>query len=126
MDIDDEEELLLYLLALHRRKHAVHVLVARAYAQPERPLVPDVRFTLGDMADANCRLDFRFDKTGIRQLFVALRLQDVVITTERDSVCGIEALCIVLFRLVFPKRYHDSMSKFGRCAPSLARISCMS
>jgi nuclease HARBI1 len=122
MDVEEEDELVACLVARHRRRQALLVHLVRAATQPERPLVPEVRFRLRDVADANCILDFRFDRQGIQRLFVALRLPDVIITPQRDRVPGIEALCMVLFRLTFPKRFHDSMPKFGRSVSSQSRI----
>ncbi|GMF47621.1 unnamed protein product [Phytophthora fragariaefolia] len=72
--------------------------------------------------DSNCQKAFRFNGDGIRELSVLLRVPSVVITDHRDRVCGIEALCIMLNRLAFPRRYFDMIDRFGRSKSALSRI----
>ncbi|KAE9185775.1 hypothetical protein PF005_g21125 [Phytophthora fragariae] len=52
------------------------------YDHPERPVIPDIRFNLASMADANAEKEFRFDT---------------------------EAVCILLARLSYPNRNYDKM-----------------
>ena len=88
----------------------------------ERPIVPDLRFMLGDMNDADAELKFRFDVQGIRTLVSLLRVPSVFLTQNRDRCHGEEALCIVLNRLSYPRRYVDMMALFGRSRESISRI----
>ncbi|ETO70626.1 hypothetical protein F444_12940 [Phytophthora nicotianae P1976] len=65
---------------------------------------------------------FRFNSDGIRELFVLLRISGVVITDERDCVNGIEALCLTLYRLKYPRTYFDMMEHFGRSMSAMSRV----
>ncbi|KAE9112301.1 hypothetical protein PF006_g20014 [Phytophthora fragariae] len=38
------------------------------YDHPERPVIPDIRFNLASMADANAEKEFRFDVRGVLEL----------------------------------------------------------
>ncbi|KAE9199126.1 hypothetical protein PF002_g22240 [Phytophthora fragariae] len=58
------------------------------YDHPERPVIPDIRFNLASMADANAEKEFRFD---------------------RDKAHKTEAVCILLARLSYPNRNYDKM-----------------
>jgi len=88
----------------------------------ERPLIPAVRFRLDSMTTANSVLDFRFDVQDIKRLAHRLRLPSVVITGRGNRVHRDEALCVVLNRLAYPRRYYDMMRLFGRSRESLADI----
>ncbi|ETV65063.1 hypothetical protein H257_18150 [Aphanomyces astaci] len=76
----------------------------------ERPLIPDIRFNIDLMSDANAVLEFRFDVGGVQRVAFLLGLPAVVITPNRNRVVRDEAMCIVLSRLAFPTRFFD-MSK---------------
>ncbi|RHZ21672.1 hypothetical protein DYB26_006209 [Aphanomyces astaci] len=93
-----------------RRRRLMLVLVASI----ERPLVPDVRFNLDSYNDADLKLKFRFCSDEIRLLVKLLGIPSVVITEMRDRVHAVEAKCILLHRLCYPKRYCDMMALFGR------------
>ncbi|KAG6947281.1 hypothetical protein JG688_00015618 [Phytophthora aleatoria] len=43
-------------------------------------------------------------------------------TASADSCSGIEALCVLLSRLAFPKRYYDMMTTFGHERAWLCRV----
>ncbi|KAE8986532.1 hypothetical protein PF011_g19944 [Phytophthora fragariae] len=77
------------------------------YDHPERPVIPDIRFNLASMADANAEKEFRFD---------------FVITSERDKAHKTEAVCILLARLSYPNRNYDKMQRFGRSPSALSRL----
>ncbi|EQC24845.1 hypothetical protein SDRG_15498 [Saprolegnia diclina VS20] len=81
---------------------ALAVLLSRSV---ERPLVPDVRFKLLEMSDADAVLSFRFDVDGIQRLRTQLGIPHVIVTVDR-----------------FPTTYYDMMSTFGRSRPQLCRI----
>ncbi|KAH9100331.1 hypothetical protein LEN26_015965 [Aphanomyces euteiches] len=88
----------------------------------ERPLVPVVRFDLHKLSDADSDLKFRFDVYGVIKLTNLLCVPHVVITKDHDRCLGIEALCITLNRMAYPKRFYDMMQTFERSRESLCRI----
>ncbi|ETV74027.1 hypothetical protein H257_11341 [Aphanomyces astaci] len=88
----------------------------------ERPLVPDVRFDLLALSDADSTLKFRFDVAGVQALVSALRLPVVILTSSHDRCLSTEALCITLYRMSYPRRYYDMMATFGRSRESICRI----
>ncbi|KAF0697991.1 Aste57867_11373 [Aphanomyces stellatus] len=90
----------------------------------ERQLIPNVRFDLGRMNDADAILKFRFDVAGIQRLVALLCVPNVVITEYRDRCNGDEALCITLYKMSYPRRYYDMMDTFGRSRESLSHIFC--
>ncbi|ETV69544.1 hypothetical protein H257_14780 [Aphanomyces astaci] len=88
----------------------------------ERPIIPNVRFALQTITDADSRLKFRFDVAGVQRLVVALRLPEVVVTSSRDRCLASEALCITLCRMSYPRLYYDMMATFDRSRESICRI----
>jgi hypothetical protein len=106
MDSDDDDKPLLSLVAWRHCRQAVMVLLYNAINQPRRPLVPDVRFHLSDMTDANSRLDFRFDVAGVQQLFVAHLIPDVEITRAALARC---AWCCTVYRPKTLSRQHGKV-----------------
>ncbi|ETV74141.1 hypothetical protein H257_11106 [Aphanomyces astaci] len=88
----------------------------------ERPIIPNVRFALQTITDADSRLKFRFDVAGVQRLVVALRMPEVVVISSRDRCLASEALCITLYRMSYPRRYYDMMATFGRSRESICRI----
>ncbi|ETV69519.1 hypothetical protein H257_14881 [Aphanomyces astaci] len=95
----------------------------------ERPLIPVVSFeelTTGikgrDMRDADAVLSFRFDVSGVLELTSLLGVPNVVITSSRDRVTGVEAMAILLKRLRYPITFYDMLSTFGRSREQLCRI----
>ncbi|ETV90675.1 hypothetical protein H310_14569 [Aphanomyces invadans] len=88
----------------------------------ERPLIPDVRFDLNAMSDANALLEFRFDVAGVQQLGFLLGLPAVVITLSRNRVLRDEAMCILLSRMAFPTRLFDMSRTFGRSRSVLCDV----
>ncbi|OWZ21783.1 hypothetical protein PHMEG_0003613 [Phytophthora megakarya] len=91
-------------------------------AQPERPIVPNVRFLLTKLTNADSELLFRFDVSGVMALGRSFLLPEYVVTTHRDKVHFTEALSILLYRLSYPKRLYDMMQLFGRSTGQLSRI----
>ncbi|KAF0746619.1 hypothetical protein AaE_008058, partial [Aphanomyces astaci] len=86
----------------------------------ERPLIPDVRFNL-DISDINAQMSFRFDVRGILELACLLGVPNVV-TSGRDRVCGVEALCVLLRRLRYPVTFYDMVATFVRSREQLCRV----
>ncbi|KAE8953238.1 hypothetical protein PR001_g32882 [Phytophthora rubi] len=92
------------------------------YDHPERPVIPDIRFNLVSMADANAEKEFRFDVRGVLELARLFELPEFVITSERDKAHKTEAVCILLARLSYPNRNYDMMQRFGRSPSALSRL----
>ncbi|XP_055348000.1 uncharacterized protein LOC129595112 [Paramacrobiotus metropolitanus] len=65
---------------------------------------------------------FRFTMSQIEELRKRLLIPDIVVTAERDRASGVEALCILLRRFVYPSRWIDLRMFFGRSEGSLCRI----
>ncbi|ETV74137.1 hypothetical protein H257_11102 [Aphanomyces astaci] len=87
----------------------------------ERPLIPDIRFDL-NMRDADELLSYRFDVRGVVELTDLLGIPNVVITSARDRVVGVEALAILLRRLRYPITYYNMVASFGRSREQICRI----
>ncbi|ETV71304.1 hypothetical protein H257_13435 [Aphanomyces astaci] len=87
----------------------------------ERPLIPVVSFDI-NMRDADAVLSFRFDVSGVLELTSLLGVPNVVITSSRDRVTGVEDMAILLKRLRYPITFYDMLSTFGRSREQLRRI----
>ncbi|KAF0706951.1 hypothetical protein AaE_013865 [Aphanomyces astaci] len=111
------------LLALAKTKSTRDMLMCMyVYQYVEPPLIPRVVFSLDGYAHANALLDFRFDVVGIKRLVYLLGVPAVVITTNNSRICRDEAMCVLLSRLTFPRRYHDMARMFGRSRGRLSDI----
>ena len=106
--------LLLSLIAL-----AIFGLLPDSYEQP----VPDGTFDVmtSPLPDSPQRL-FRFELPEIQEMHHELELPQRIVTPERDSIDGVTALSLVMYRLAFPRTYRDTVPLFRRSAPALARI----
>ena len=81
------------------------------------------RFTLENLQEEECEVDFRFKKQDIYRLAAALHLPDTVKCSNGTKVQSIEALCICLRRFAYPCRYADLVPRFGRPVPKLCMIT---
>lgn len=89
----------------------------------DRPLLPGFSFDLNDLSEVDCKARFRFTHDGLKRLFIGLRLPAVLTVPKyRDRISGLEGLCIVLRRLVYPQRWCDISSEFSRHVAALSRI----
>jgi hypothetical protein len=114
---------LAFLLAHAKSKRHRRFLSAVIAAQVvERPLIPDVRFDLNAMSDANAVLEFRFDVAGVQKLGFLLGVPAVVVTSSRNRVLRDEAMCILLSRMAFPTRFFDMSRTFGRSRSALCDV----
>ncbi|KAG4047984.1 hypothetical protein PC123_g16680 [Phytophthora cactorum] len=77
---------------------AVEDVLLLSTVQPERPIIPDLRFCLTELVDADCEMIFRFDGTLVRGIVRSL------------------------YRLSDPKRLYDMVKFFGRSTGQLSRI----
>ncbi|KAH9085896.1 hypothetical protein Ae201684P_005594 [Aphanomyces euteiches] len=111
---------------VRRRRHlsfSSRMRLLRAIrVEVERPFVPVVRFDLHKLSDADSDLKFHFNVHGVIKLTNLLCVPHVVITKDHDRCLGIEALCITINRMAYPKRFYDMMQTFGRSRESLCRI----
>ena len=113
----DCEELLPYILKRLRQDKQ------RA---PDAPLIPAARFRFDTYSEAQCKIFFRFEKHDMLRLVEALRIPAVVVAPDRSRATGVEALCIVLHRLAYPRRWVESEKMFGRSGAGLSSIyNCM-
>ena len=81
------------------------------------------RFNLDEMADSECRAEFRVNKRDLPLLAECLQIPEAFVCNQ-GSVCeGMEALCILLRRLSYPCRYSDMIPRFGRPAPVLSMVT---
>ncbi|ETV63851.1 hypothetical protein H257_19215 [Aphanomyces astaci] len=115
------------LAALVRRRRSMSLrrrllYMEQLFATIERPIIPDIRFDISSLNNTDAILKFRFDVCGIQKLTTLLKVPGVFITSSLDRCHAAEALCIVLFRLSYPRRYIDMVDLFGRSRESLCRI----
>ncbi|ETP54965.1 hypothetical protein F442_00420 [Phytophthora nicotianae P10297] len=101
---------------------AAEAALLLSFDQPERPIIPDVRFCVPTLSDEDCRQHFRFDVAGVIRLTELFALPEFVITGSRDKAHATEAVCILLHRLSYPKRHYDMIHIFGRSTSALCRI----
>ena len=89
----------------------------------ELPYKDYERFDLEEMADSECRAEFRVNKRDLPRLAESLQIPDTFVCNQ-GSVCeGMEAVCMLLRRLSYPCRYSDMMTRFGRPAPVLSMVT---
>ena len=62
------------------------------------------RFTINLSTKKECHRKFRFHKPDLKRLRQSLQIPDTIITKQRLKVSGIEALCILLYRMAYPSR----------------------
>ncbi|KAG3111648.1 hypothetical protein PI125_g8937 [Phytophthora idaei] len=87
------DDVLPFLLDLNGEELYVLLIL---YDHPERPIIPDIRFNLASLADANAEKEFRFDVRGVLELARLFELPEFVISSERDKAHKSEAVCILL------------------------------
>lgn len=89
---------------------------------PEYPYWDYKRFCLEEKDDAECKTEFRFEKSDIPLLVEVLGVPEKM-KCKQGTVCeGTEALCMLLKRLAYPCRYSDLMSAFARPVPEVSMI----
>ena len=69
------------------------------------------RFNLEEMADSECRAEFRVNKRDLPLLAECLQIPDAFVCNQGSVFEGMEALCILLRRLSYPCRYSDMKSQ---------------
>ena len=109
-EIDDEECLILHEATCHRNLHR------------GLPYYKYERFSLQELRDDECEVEFRFNKQDIYRLSAALHLPDIFRCSNGVVADHIEALCMCLKRFTYPCRYADLVPRFGRPVPQLCMI----
>jgi hypothetical protein len=107
--IDEEELLVLYDLNTSKN--------------PVFPYESYERFELTDMDEAECKAEFRFEKSDLPQLAEALRIPQEFKCKQRTVCDGMEGLCMLLRRMAYPCRYSDLIPRFGRPVPEVCMIT---
>lgn len=94
-----------------------------SYLSAMQILEPRVRvpFNFNALSDRDCILQFHFHKREIEQLLSLMRIGDIC-TRERTRTEGVEALCIMLWKLSVPVRWADMETLFGRLWSGLSNI----
>jgi hypothetical protein len=100
--VAEEEEMLNVLLDLD---NAPEQIPARFLVRP-RPIFNPLQ------RNYDCKILFRFDYDHILLIKDALRFPPSFVAQKKMP--GLEALCVVLNRLAYPKRYIDQKEMFGR------------
>ncbi|KAF0715765.1 hypothetical protein AaE_011259 [Aphanomyces astaci] len=118
MSIRQSDEFLLMSMTRSTRQRRFLVALFASQAE-ERPLIPNVRFNLLGLSNANAILDYLFDIAGIRQLGYHLGLP---VTASQSRVLQDEAMCILLGRLAFPTHLHNMSRTFGRLRSSICYV----
>ncbi|CAH3185676.1 unnamed protein product, partial [Porites evermanni] len=81
------------------------------------------KFSFENKDPAECKADFRFEKSDISLLVDVLQTPDTF-TCPNGTVCdSTEGLCVILKRFSYPCRLSDMISTFGRSVPELSVIS---
>ena len=72
---------------------------------------------------AECKTDFRFEKTEISLLVDVLHMPDTFISPNGAICNATEGVCVVLRRFAYPCILSDMIPIFGRSVPELSMIS---
>ena len=81
------------------------------------------RFELASIDEAECKAEFRFEKSDLPQLAEALLIPEVFKGLQRSVCDGMEGFCMLLRRLAYPCRYSDLIPRFSRPVPELSMIT---
>ena len=104
--ISDEEFVLLYDCSFSKNLELLHRM--------KRTKAPSERFELEEMADSECRAEFRVNKRDLPHLAECLQIPDAFVCNQGSIYEGMEAICKLLRRLSYPCRYSDMIPRFGR------------
>ena len=107
--IDEDEFVLLYNLNTSKK--------------PVFPYEIYERFDLANVDEAECKAEFRVEKSDLPQLADALRIPQIFKCDQRSECHGMEGLCMLLRRLAYPCRYSDLIARFGRPVPEICMMT---
>ncbi|KAG3214776.1 hypothetical protein PC129_g14320 [Phytophthora cactorum] len=78
---------------------AVEDVLLLSTVQPERPIIPDLRFCLTELVDADCEMIFRFDVIAVLALCRYFALPELMVKDQRDRAHSSEALYVLCIGL---------------------------
>ena len=107
--IDEDEFVLLYNLNTSKK--------------PVFPYEIYERFELANVDEAECKAEFRVEKSDLLQLADALLIPQIFKCDQRSECDGMEGLCMLLRRLAYPCRYSDLIARFGRPVPEICMMT---
>jgi len=87
-----------------------------------RPIAPSFRLNLRILTDEQCLFNFRFTKDQLLQVIGDMGLPEVHVTSERHKFPMIEALCVVCYRMSYPRRLGDVQQLFGRSRTAISLV----
>lgn len=110
-DVFEEEEVIQIIMDQNRKN----------------PLIPYwnydcIEATLGDMNEAELKVEFRFGSGEINLLYEALRIPELFTCINRTVATGLEGKLMFLKRFAYPCRLGDMIPRFGRSIPELSLI----
>ena len=82
------------------------------------------KFEQTDIDEAECKAEFRFEKSHLPQLAEALRIPQAFKCKQRTVCDGMEGLCMLLRRMAYPSRYSDLIPRFGKPVPEICIYDC--
>ncbi|KAH9100329.1 hypothetical protein LEN26_015963 [Aphanomyces euteiches] len=85
--------------------------------------IPRGRFDLNKHSDATCDFNFRLRKNELKALAGLLEIPDPFVTSCCYKAEAVEALCIMLNRLVWPHRLGSTLNTFDRSREELSAIA---
>ncbi|ETK81481.1 hypothetical protein L915_13019 [Phytophthora nicotianae] len=94
---------------------------AELVCQPAPSKQLRVPFNFNALSDSVRKRRFRFDKSELCTLVQLMNIGDIV-TREWTRAAGIEALCMVLYKLAVPVRWVDVREFFGRSSSGLSNV----
>ena len=80
-------------------------------------------FQLDELDPAECKAEFRFEKSDLHDVAEALQIPETFRCQQRSICDGMEGLCMVLKRFAYPCRYSDMISRFAKPVPVLSMIT---
>ena len=78
---------------------------------------------MANVDEAECKAEFRVEKSDLPQLADALRIPQIIKCDQRSECDGMEGLCMLLRRLEYPCRYSDLIARFGRPVPKICMMT---
>ncbi|KAG3148852.1 hypothetical protein PC128_g5724 [Phytophthora cactorum] len=80
---------------------AVEDVLLLSTVQPERPIIPDLRFCLTELVDADCEMIFRFDVIAVLALCRYFALPELMVKDQRDRAHSSEAFRIIKHMVLY-------------------------
>ena len=124
MAFQDVRDYLVYGLADGFVNEEEFLIIYNMY-ESVNPLYPywEVQpFCLETMDASECLAEFRVKKDDIPALAIALRIPNQFVCHQGTICNGLEGLCLLLRRLIYPCRYVDLIKRFARPVPELCMI----